>query len=150
MNNKSISDINLNYKIKVFEIKLLTYIYIYNVKYTQLNQEQIIQEHIQLERVCNIEIIYINFNNNKKKISKQLRYLIHKKNITEIIDLLYDILNKNGYDFDFINYKYELYNVIGLNNIYVIEEKLKSLIYNLKGNYKIFIFIKGQFFVHHY
>lgn len=168
MNNRNIIEINLDNKIKNFELKLLTYIHIYNVKYNkqrqdqqrqdqqdqqsqdQQSQDQIInQDKIKLEKIGNIEIIDKNINN-EKKISKHLRYLIHKKNINSIIELLYIILTKNGYDFDFINYNYELYNVIGVNNIYIIDQKFKSLMYKFESCCKIFIFIRGQFFVHYY
>ena len=182
----------MNNKIKNFELKLLTYIHIYNVKYNKLKQDQqsqdqqdqqdqqeqqsqdqqsqeqqsqdrqeqqsqdqqsqdqsINQDKIKLEKIGNIEIIDKNINT-EKKISKHLIYLIHKKNTNSIIELLYIILNKNGYNFDFINYNYELYNVIGINNIYIIDQKFKNLMYKFEGFCKIFIFIRGQFFVHHY
>ena len=170
MNNKTIIEINLDNKIKNFELKLLTYIHIYNVKYNKLMQDHKSQDHqsqdyqsqdqqsqdqsinqdnIKLEKIGNIEIIDKNINT-EKKISKHLRYLIHKKNINSIIELLYIILTKNGYDFDFINYNYELYNVIGVNNIYIIDQKFKSLMYKFESCCKIFIFIRGHFFVHYY
>ena len=150
MNNRSITDINLEKKIQNFESKLLTYIHIYNLKYTKSNDTHINDTHIKLERIGNIEIIDKNVNNYKKNISNQLRYLIHKKKINAITKLLYIIVIKNGYDFDFINYNYDLYNVFDISNIYIIEQKLKNLIYKFEGHRKIFIFIRGHFFVHYY
>jgi hypothetical protein len=145
-------DLFLDYKIKLFEIKLLTYIDIYNIKYTNETINIFENNNIKLERIGNIEIIHKNFNNTNKKIAKQLRYSIYKFKILLILEKCNYILNYKGVSFDFVNFNYELYNVIGIDkdSIYIIHKKKKELIYNFEGPCIIYIFIKDKIFTHHY
>ena len=131
-------------KVKALEIKITTYIDIYNVKYTTLydnddndnsnvdsntdtdsNTKNPIIKYtsIKLERIGNIERLYKNFNNTTKCLNKELRYSIHKTNILVILDTLHYIMNTKDRYFDFTLYSYELYIVIGVDNIHVIQKK---------------------------
>ena len=159
-------------KIKALEIKITTYIDIYNVKYTKLydnikddsntdtdtdtdtdtNTKNPIIKYtsIKLERIGNIERLYKNFNNNTKCLNKELRYSIHKTNILVILDTLHYIMNRKDRYFDFTLYSYELYNVIGVDNIHVIQKKNKNLNYNFTGSCIMLIFIRDKMFIHYY
>jgi len=153
-------------KIKALEIKITTYIDIYNVKYTKLYDDikddsntdtntdtdnPIIKyTSIKLERIGNIERLYQNFNNNTKCLNKDLRYSIHKTNILTIINTLHYIMNKKEKYFDFTLYSYELYNVIGVNSVHIIQKKNKNLNYNFTGSCIMLIFIRDKMFIHYY
>jgi len=145
-NNLTDKNINLKNKIKVFEIKLLTYIDLYNITYTtvykndesnddsnddsndernltQLTQslhlmnDNIIQYYnIKLEKIGNIASIYSNFSNLTKHLAKQLLYSIHQLNFINLMTTLQSILNKKGYYLQFIYYTYELFKVIGISS----------------------------------
>ena len=178
-------DINLciENKVKALEIKITTYIDIYNVKYTTLyddsdsgddndvdsdddndtdndtktnntdsetNNPIITYTTIKLERIGNIERLYQNFNNTNKFINKELRYSIHKVNILVILDTLHYIMNKKDRYFDFNLYNYELFILIGVDNIHVIQKKNKNLNYNFTGSCIMFIFIRDKMFIHYY
>jgi hypothetical protein len=170
MTHINLIDIYLDDKIKHFEKKLSTYIDIYNKKQYHLqsqdqSQDQDIENTIHknydqdhyfthpspsLERIGNIEILYKNFNNNNKKISKKLRYTIYKLDILLIIETCQYILNSHYIFFDFINYNYDLYNVIEIDNMYIIHQKLKGLIFKFEGPCIIYILIKDKLFIHYY
>ena len=160
-------------KVKAFEIKILTYIDIYNIKYIKINEDSDARDSvasdssvaradsddskpiikystIKLERIGNVEILYNNFNNKNKIIAKQLSYSIHKINMLVILDTLHYIMNTKERDFDFNIYNYELYNVIGIDNIYVIQQKNKNLNYNFTGSCIMLIFIRDKMFIHYY
>lgn len=178
-------------KIKAFEIKLLTYIDIYNIKFTKMyetetntdtdnnetqyenlennikcnitfnydkddNDNPIINyTTIKLERIGNLEKIYNNFTNIKKSLNKKLIYRIHKLNILLIIEICKYIMENKGYTLNFINYRYELYNVIGVYNTYVIQQTNKNIYnsnyyLNFIGSCIMFIFIKDKLFIHYY
>jgi hypothetical protein len=160
-------------KLKALEIKILTYIDIYNLKYTENdtntntntdtdtdtdtntdNTKMITCTSIKLEKIGNIERLYQNFNNHTKKLNKQLRYSIHKINILVILDTLQYIINTKNLYFNFNLYSYKLYNVIGLDkdvkNIYVIQKKNKNSNYNFTGSCIMLIFIRDKMFVHYY
>ena len=147
-------------KLKALEIKILTYIDIYNLKYSDENENENDKSHlinctgIKLEKIGNIENLYNNFTNNTKLLNKQLRYSIHKINILVILDTLQYIMNTNAIYFNFNLYSYKLFNVIGLdkdvNNIYVIQKKNKICNYNLTGSCIMLIFIRDKLFLHYY
>jgi hypothetical protein len=143
-------DLYLDDKINLFEKKLLTYIDIYNIKYINETINILENNNLKLERIGNIEIITKNFNNTNKKIAKQLRYSIHKFNILLILEMCNYILKYKGVCYDFVNFNYELYNVININNIYVIHKKRKGLIYKFEGPCIIYILIKDKVFIHYY
>ena len=76
-------------KLKALEIKILTYIDIYNLKYTENdtntntntdtnNTNMITCTSIKLEKIGNIENLYNNFTNNTKLLNKQLDILYIK------------------------------------------------------------------------
>jgi len=152
-------------KLKALEIKILTYIDIYNLKYTENdtntntntdtnNTNMITCTSIKLEKIGNIERLYQNFNNHTKKLNKQLRYSIHKLNILVILDTLQYIINTKNLYFNFNLYSYKLYNVIGLDkdvqDIYVIQKKYKNSNYNFTGSCIMLIFIRDKLFLHYY
>ena len=157
-------------KIKALEIKITTYIDIYNVKYTTLyddnnnnddtddtddtdtktNNPIIKYTSIKLERIGNIEKLYKNFNNTNKCLNKELRYSIHKTHILVILDTLHYIMNKKDKYFDFNLYSYELYTIIGVEYIYMIQQKNQNLNYNFTGSCIMFIFIRDKMFIHYY
>jgi hypothetical protein len=153
-------------KKKALEIKITTYIDIYNVKYTKLydtikddsntdtdsntNNPIIKYTSINLERIGNIERLYKNFNNTTKYLNKELRYSIHKTHILIILDTLHYIMNRKDRYFDFNLYSYELYNVIGVDNVHVIQKKNKNLNYNFTGSCIMLIFIRDKMFIHYY
>lgn len=171
-NEMSYSNFNdIDNKLKALEIKIMTYIDIYNIKYTKIyedndldggdedknnaekngdNKPIIKYTTIKLERIGNVERLYKNFNNKNKIINKHLRYIIHKINILLIIETLQYIMNIKGKYFDFNLYSYELFNVIGVNNINVIQQKNKNLNYNFTGSCIMLIFIRDKLFIHYY
>ena len=59
-------------------------------------------------------------------------------------------MNIKGKYFDFNLYSYELFNVIGVNNINVIQQKNKNLNYNFTGSCIMLIFIRDKLFIHYY
>ena len=172
--------INLVENIKAFEHKLTTYIDVYNITYTDNNNTNTDEKNIndkfylydevyevdevdeitdntiihyttiKLERIGNIERLYQNFNNNTKCLNKELRYSIHKTNILVILDTLHYIMNTKDRYFDFTLYSYELYNVIGVDNIHIIQKKNKNLNYNFTGSCIMLIFIRDKMFIHYY
>ena len=162
MTNIPTIDIYLNDKIKIFENKLSTYIDIYYKKhdvafekreYEGLQPSPSLSPSPSLERIGNIEILYKNFTNNNKKISKNLRYSIYKLDILLIIESCNYILHTQGIYFDFINYNYDLYNVnndVGIKNIYIIHKKIKGLIFKFEGPCIIYILIRDKLFIHYY
>ena len=145
INNLTDNNISLKNKIKLFEIKLLTYIDIYNITYTtiykydiycnssdsddendgkskcknkpklEIDNNIIKYYNIKLEKIGNIEVISRNFNNITKHLAKQLLYSIYQINFTNLFHTLQSILNKKGHYLDFINYTYELFKVIGIS-----------------------------------
>jgi hypothetical protein len=142
-------------KLKALELKLLIYIDIYNLKYTDNDKSNMITcTSIKLENIGNIERLYQNFNNHTKKLNNQLRYSIHKLNILVILDTLQYIINTKELYFNFNLYTYKLYNVIGLDkdiqDIYVIQKKNKNSNYNFTGSSIMLIFIRDKMFVHYY
>ena len=156
-------------KLKALEIKILTYIDIYNLKYTDNDtntntdtntdtdtntSNMITCTSIKLEKIGNIERLYQNFNNHTKKLNKQLRYSIHKINILVILDTLQYIINTKNLYFNFNLYSYKLYNVIGLDkdvqDIYVIQKKNKNYNLDFTGSSIMLIFIRDKLFLHYY
>ena len=123
-----------------------------NPEHTHITDNLIRYEGLnpKLERIGNIEILYKNFINTNKKIVKHLRYLIYKLDILLIIETCHCILNNKGFVFDFINYNYDLYNVIGCKNIYVIHQKLKYLQLKFEVPCIIYILIRDKLFIHYY
>jgi hypothetical protein len=164
----SYQNVYIDQKVKALEMKIMTYIDIYNIKYTKIYEDSddysnnntdkdnntynpiIKYTIIKLERIGNIEILYKNFNNKNKIINKRLIYFIHKINILVIIETLQYIMNIKGKYFDFNLYSYELFNVIGVNNINVIQQKNKNLNYNFTGSCIMLIFIRDKLFIHYY
>jgi hypothetical protein len=149
--NNNINDTN-DTKIKLFENKLSTYIDIYNIKYNnnESNENIIKYNNIKLERIGNFETIYKNFNNDNKKIADKLSYSIHKQNILLILDKIQYIMSNKDYTFNFIIYNYELYIVNGIDNMYVIKQKNKNVIYKFEDSCIMLIFIRDKLFMHYY
>jgi hypothetical protein len=205
-------DINIEKKIKELQYKLLTYIDLYNIKYTDIyetdededndkyvylekynnemnnkinnemnnkinnkmnNQTNLIQTtdnkinninskqnikyephikycNILLEKIGNINILYKNYNNVNKKIANYLIFSIRKNHICNLLEHLYYLLDLKGYQFNFINYDYELYNINGVDNMYLIQKKLKGLTINFMKPCVLFIFIRDKLFIHNY
>ena len=149
-------------KINLFEKKLSTYIDIYNIKYTNISEngesnestvstDKIIKyNNIKLERIGNIETIYKKFYNVNKNLAQKLSYSIHKKNTLIVIDNLKYIINSKGYNFNFISYNYELFKVIDIDNMYVIQQKNKNLIYKFDSSCIMLIFIRDKLYIHYY
>jgi len=105
---------------------------------------------IKLEKIGNIELLYNNFSNLNKNLAKQLGYSIHQLNFWILFEKLDYILYKKHYIFNFKNYHYELYNVIGVEDIYVITKNLKGIITYFEKPCIIFIFIRNKLFIHNY
>ena len=173
LDKDSYKKLYIDTKLKALEIKLLTYIDIYNITYTKLykdsddtnpniNKPIIKYTTINLERIGNIEKLYTNFTNHKKTLNKQLSYSIHKINILVILDTLHYIMIAKRKSFDFHLYSYELFNVLGIvksvdkgvhndnDNIYVIQQKNQNLNYNFTGSCIMLIFIRDKMFIHYY
>ena len=179
MNNLNNKNISLKDKIKQFELKLLTYIDIYNITYTNIYENSsdnssdngsenynyddtdnniIKYYNIKLEKIGNIAAIYSNFSNITKYLENKLVYSIHKLNFMNLLSTLQFILQQKGHYLHFINYNYELFKVIGISidNMYIIQqkEKYRKGINNLDINFekycKIFIFIKDKLFIYNY
>ena len=173
--NLKVKDINIQNKIKAFEIKLSTYIDIYNITYASfmnyindnddndndndddndddyeiINDKIIKYNNIKLEKIGNIEIIYRNFHNTNKHIAKQLHYSIYQLNFIILFDKFQYILNEKGYTFNFINYSYNLYNVIGIDNMYIIHTNSKGNFLHFEDPCIIFIFIRDKLFLYNY
>ena len=160
-------------KLKALENKIVTYIDIYNITYTNIFQDSddegngnmnsdttnpiINYTTVKLERIGNVERLYKNFTNTKKLLHKQLSYSLHKITILVIINTLHYIMIAKGKPFNFDLYNYELYNVIGVDTIYVIQQKNKNknLNYNENNKYTtescvMLIFIRDKMFIHYY
>jgi hypothetical protein len=106
--------------------------------------------NILLEKIGNINLLYKNYNNVNKKIANYLIFSIRKNHICNLLEHLYYLLDLKGYQFDFINYDYELYNINGVDNMYLIQKKLKGLTLNFMKSCVIFIFIRDKLFIHNY
>jgi len=200
-------EINIELRIKELQYKLLTYIDLYNIKYTNIyypiendesdyiylakdddeindveindveinnennmihsidnkikninintkinqNYESIIKyDTILIEKIGNIELLYKNYNNLNKKIANHLLFYIRKNEILNLLEHLYYILYLKGYIFDFINYNYELYKINGVDNMYLIQKKIKGLNINFMKPCVIYIFIRDKLFIHNY
>lgn len=168
-------------KLEALEKKIVTYIDIYNLTYTNIFQDSddegngegngngdgngnsdttnpiINYTTVKLERIGNVEKLYKNFTNNKKLIHKKLSYSLHKITILVILNTLHYIMISKGKPFNFDLYNYELYNVIGVDTIYVIQQKNKNLNFNYNENDKyttesciMLIFIRDKMFIHYY
>jgi len=195
-------EINIEIRIKELQYKLLTYIDLYNIKYTNIydtiendesdyiylakddgeindveinnennmihtidnkikninintqinkNYEPIVKyDTILIEKIGNIEVLYKNYNNLNKKIANHLLFYIRKTEILNLLEHLYYILYLKGYIFDFINYNYELYKINGVDNMYLIQKKIKGLNINFMKPCVIYIFIRDKLFIHNY
>jgi hypothetical protein len=170
------NNINLNENIKAFENKLTTYIDVYNITYTNntntntntdktnINDKFYLYDDadeaddatiihyttIKLEKIGNLELLYNNFSNINKELAKQLGYSIHQDNFWILFEKLDYILYKKHYIFNFKTYHYELYNVIGVDDMYVIKKNVKGIIKHFEKPCIIFIFIRDRLFIHNY
>ena len=195
-------EINIEIRIKELQYKLLTYIDLYNIKYTNIyeniendeadyiyltkddgeindveinnennmihtidnkikninintkinqNYEPIIKyDTIFIEKIGNIELLYKNYNNLNKKIANYLLFSIRKTEILNLLEHLYYIIDSKGYYFDFISYDYELYKINGVDDMYLIQKKIKGLAINFMKPCVIYIFIRDKLFIHNY
>ena len=105
---------------------------------------------IYIEKIGNIELLYKNYNNLNKKIANYLIFFIRKNHICNLLDHLYYILDLKGYYFDFINYDYELYKINGVDNMYLIQKKIKGITINFMKPCVLYIFIRDKLFIHNY
>jgi hypothetical protein len=195
-------EINIEIRIKELQYKLLTYIDLYNIKYTNIydtiendesdyiyltkddgeindveinnennmihtidnkikninintkinqNYESIIKyDTILIEKIGNIEVLYKNYNNLNKKIANYLLFSIRKTEILNLLEHLYYIIDLKGYYFDFISYDYELYKINGVDDMYLIQKKIKGLAINFMKPCVIYIFIRDKLFIYNY
>jgi len=195
-------EINIEIRIKELQYKLLTYIDLYNIKYTNIydtiendesdyiyltkddgeindveinnennmihtidnkikninintqinkNYEPIVKyDTILIEKIGNIELLYKNYNNLNKKIANHLLFYIRKNEILNLLERLYYIIDLKGYYFDFISYDYELYKINGVDDMYLIQKKIKGLTINFMKPCVIYIFIRDKLFIHNY
>jgi len=195
-------EINIEIRIKELQYKLLTYIDLYNIKYTniyeniendeadyiylekdngEINDVEINNENnmihtidnkikninintkinqnyeptikydtIFIEKIGNIELLYKNYNNLNKKIANYLLFSIRKTEILNLLEHLYYIIDLKGYYFDFISYDYELYKINGVDDMYLIQKKIKGLAINFMKPCVIYIFIRDKLFIHNY
>lgn len=171
MNNKTIIDcknkftLDTSKNINEFQIKLAIYIDLYNIKISECNAnnetnetnetkmkklEPIEYSEIILEKIGNIEKLNRNFNNTYKKLEHKLIYSLCKWKYMDLIEHLYYILRVKGYDFNFIQYDYDLFCIHNLNMIYIIHKKIKGLKINFEKPCSIFIFIRDTLFTYNY
>lgn len=168
MNNKTIIDyknkfiLDTSKNINEFQIKLAIYIDLYNIKMsecyennetnkTKMKQiEPIEYSEIILEKIGNIEKLNRNVNNTHKKLEQKLIYSLCKWKYMELIEHLYYILRLKGYDFNFIQYDYDLFCIHNLNMIYIIHKKIKGSNINFEKPCIIFIFIRDTLFTYNY
>ena len=171
MNNKTIIDcknkftLDTSKNVNEFQIKLAIYIDIYNINIYENNEnnennknnetkmkqiEPIEYSQIVLEKIGNIEHLNRNFNNTTKKLEHKLIYSIRKWQYIDLIEHLYYILCLKGYNFNFIDYDYDLYCIHNLNMIYIIHKKIKGSNINFEKPCSIFIFIRDKLFTYNY
>jgi hypothetical protein len=134
---------NINNDIK--KISIDTYSYINDTYESQIKYNTIF-----IEKIGNIELLYRNYNNLNKKIANYLIFYIRKKYICNLLEHLYYILDLKGFIFDFIIYDYELYKINGVDNMYLIQKKIKGITINFMKPCVLYIFIRDKLFIHNY
>ena len=122
-----------------------------NENKTKMKQFKSIEySEIILEKIGNIEKLNRNFNNTYKKLEHKLIYSLCKWKYMDLIEHLYYILRLKGYDFNFIQYDYDLFCIHNLNMIYIIHKKIKGSNINFEKPCIIFIFIRDTLFTYNY
>ena len=123
----------LNMEFTDYVLKNLNHMYLYNEYKKKIR--------FNLQKLGNIQIIYNNLQNSKKKISKKLEYNIHKRKMLTILDNFTLLMINKGYIYDFDRFEYIMYelkkfdnfrlkdktdNNINIDEIYFIKMKLKN------------------------